>query len=73
MGILWQEQSDKDQWYNLDFLVLDSLPNPYEASAKQAQEEAKASTCKKKKSYVDMKPDQWAKKVINDVCSFCVS
>ncbi|PLW44830.1 hypothetical protein PCASD_07138 [Puccinia coronata f. sp. avenae] len=65
MGILWQKQSDKDRWYNLDFL--DSLPNPDEASAKQAQEEAKASTRKKKKSYVNMKPDQWANKVINDL------
>jgi hypothetical protein len=64
MGLLWEQETDQQKWYNTEFL--DSLPNPYEEGAKRA--EAEALTNKKRKSYVDMKPDRWASKVIIDVC-----
>ncbi|PLW42617.1 hypothetical protein PCANC_11763 [Puccinia coronata f. sp. avenae] len=63
MGLLWEQETDQQKWYNTEFL--DSLPNPYKEGAKRA--EAEALTNKKRKSYVDMKPDRWASKVIIDL------
>ncbi|PLW19875.1 hypothetical protein PCANC_09272 [Puccinia coronata f. sp. avenae] len=60
MGLLWQNETDPQKWYDTEFL--DSLPNPYEADANQAKAKA-LNEDKKRKSYVDMKPDQWAGKL----------
>ncbi|WAR63977.1 hypothetical protein PtB15_16B136 [Puccinia triticina] len=68
LGALWAKEEDKDKWNDLEYL--DSLPNPYEGPAKEAAENDLEK--KKKKTYVDMKADRWASKVILDEIKRCL-